>query len=162
MEEWDFKEDCYKTLYREGIPYKVLSCHKPEVAQNVANKLHKMRKINEGIITNIDLEHPQIDLYKNTKYLLSEMKPNTGFEGLNKPKNVHPTKYSKIGDDGNLRAEWRDVFLSLNPRSEDISKSELDLLIHELAHTGCNHVTWRDDDHGEDFKKFEIFLFLNL
>ena len=35
---------------------------------------------------------------------------------------------------------------------------ELELFVHELAHTGANHVRWRPDDHKKDFKSFEKLL----
>ena len=34
----------------------------------------------------------------------------------------------------------------------------MELVIHEFAHTMCNHVTWRDGDHGSDFKNAEKIL----
>ena len=38
------------------------------------------------------------------------------------------------------------------------NKAIMDLVIHELAHTMCNHVRWRDDDHGRDFQRAEKIL----
>lgn len=159
--DWDFPEDCYRVYHRDGFPYKVLNTHNNKVSKNVANKLHKFRKINEDVIKkNMGTMYktPETDLYLKTEYLLSEMKPNTGFDGLNKPRELVETQEPPIGKDGRLRASWKDIFLTINPYSPEISSKEMDLFIHELAHTGCNHITWRDDDHGQDFKNFENIL----
>ena len=32
------------------------------------------------------------------------------------------------------------------------------LVIHETAHTMCNHIRWRDNDHGKDFKHAEKLI----
>ena len=37
-------------------------------------------------------------------------------------------------------------------------ESNINLLIHELTHSMCNHIRWRDDDHGEDFRYYENIL----
>jgi len=48
-----------------------------------------------------------------------------------------------------LRPSQRIVFVTTNmPYSED-------LLVHELAHTCANHVVFRPNDHGTDFKQAE-------
>ena len=76
------------------------------------------------------------------------------FDGLNKPKNVYTSSEEKIGKDGILRAEYRLIFLKLKNNGKMSSLNELKPLIaHELAHTAANHVTWRDDDHGNVFNK---------
>ncbi len=87
-------------------------------------------------------------------YLLSEIPNGSVFEGLNKPKGRYITREKNIGTDYNLRASYRDVFLRTNMSLHDYKL----LVVHELSHTGCNHVRWRDDDHGPDFKKMEKFL----
>ena len=85
---------------------------------------------------------------------------NAGFYGLNKPKNVHKTNKPPIGKDKNLRPSYRVVMLTIrnsNGTVESCTKF-LKLLIHELSHTLANHVTWREDDHGKDFKDCESFM----
>ena len=85
---------------------------------------------------------------------------NAGFYGLNKPKNVHKTNKPPIGKDKNLRPSYRVVMLTIrnsNGTVESCTKF-LKLLIHELSHTLANHVTWREDDHGKDFKDSESFM----
>ena len=48
-----------------------------------------------------------------------------------------------------LRPSYRTIFVTTNiPYSED-------LLVHELAHTCANHVVFRPNDHGTDFKQAE-------
>ena len=89
---------------------------------------------------------------------------NAGFYGLNKPKNVHKTNKPPIGKDKNLRPSYRVVMLTIrnsNGTVESCSKF-LKLLIHELSHTLANHVTWREDDHGKDFKDCESFMWKML
>lgn len=170
-DKWDFKEtkQIYKTVYIDGYPYKILRSRRVHKQELVAQKLHKLRKLNDQIIKNMDkrkLKSPNIDIYKyihkekngKSNYLLSEMKLNTGFEGMNKPRSIVFTNKPHVGPDGKRRAEWRDVFLKLDTRTPDITQHELELFIHELAHTGANHIRWRDDDHGEDFTSFENLL----
>jgi hypothetical protein len=89
---------------------------------------------------------------------------NAGFYGLNKPKNVHKTNKPPIGKDKNLRPSYRVVMLTIrnsNGTVESCTKF-LKLLIHELSHTLANHVTWREDDHGKDFKDSESFMWKML
>lgn len=175
---WDFNESgIYNTIIIGGYPYKVLKSRSPNKQKLVANKLHKLRQICNNIINNINLlsnhdlkqynlKKSNIDLFKEIhedidgecNYLLSEMKPGTGFEGLNKPKNVRKTNKVSIGPDGSKRAEWRDVFMEINTQNPNITKHELELFIHELAHTIPNHVTFRPDDHGPDFQDAEDLL----
>lgn len=89
-----------------------------------------------------------------------QVAPYLTFYGLNKPKNV---KFSKdindasVGPDGKKRASWRSIFLTLS--DEDDEDDFIELLTHELAHTACNHVTYRDKgNHGADFKRYHAFL----
>ena len=59
------------------------------------------------------------------------------------------------GLDKNKRATWRYVFLTLHKNDDKL----INLLLHELAHTACNHVTYRDkDNHLADFDFHEQFL----
>lgn len=98
------------------------------------------------------------DNHKN--YRLSEMQLNTIFNGLNKPRNIHKTNNPSLGKDTNYRAKNRHVFLTLRKNNGDFKalSSIINLLIHEIAHTMCNHIRWRDDDHNTDFKHYEKIL----
>jgi hypothetical protein len=65
---------------------------------------------------------------------------------------IHRSKGPSIGKDGKLRAGYRDIFLNVKVKKLD------ELLIHELSHDMCNHVRYREDDHGKDFEKAYTIL----
>lgn len=166
--QWDFDESdkYYTILYRDNYPYKVLKHHNPKTKKLVADKLHRMRKMIDNLTHNLSLldipkYKQRIQVFNDIhmdNYLLSEIRKDTGFIGLNKPKDIVKTNLPPVGPDKNLRAMWRDVFLTINTRTPNITQEELELLVHELAHTMANHVTWRDDDHGRDFKECETLV----
>jgi hypothetical protein len=168
--KWDFDETSgYNVIDIDGYPYKVLSDLKPKYQKRIAEKLHCLRLLTNEIADNIGdfAWGPGIDIFEyihrpgkdgTSNYLLSGIKTDTGFEGLNKPKGRIRTEDVNVGPDKNLRARWRDIFLLLNYRNPMISKDELDLYVHELAHTGANHVTFRPDDHNLDFTSFEDLI----
>jgi hypothetical protein len=93
----------------------------------------------------------------SSRYLLSEIPKSvkTDLIGINKPKMRYIDSNAKsIGRDKQLRAAYRDIFIK-----EDLSDDEvINLLLHELAHSGACHFTWVDDNHKKDFKKVEKFL----
>lgn len=102
----------------------------------------------------------QIDGY-SSKYLISDIPlPRKGegkfpdFLGLCKPKMRYYSTDPHVGPDKNIRAFYKDIFLVPNLNGKEL----YDLVIHELAHTGCNHVQWRPEDHGADFQRFEKLL----
>lgn len=110
---------------------------------------------------------PEIELLIKTPFKLQEMQipedqGTIEFDGLNKPKGVKRIKNAiSIGKDGKLRASRRLIFLKLRKNytgSQESSRFINSLLIHELAHTACNHVRYRDDDHGPDFERCERFI----
>ena len=100
------------------------------------------------------------DIHPNN-YLLSEMQLDTMFEGINKPRDVHKSDKIGIGKDGKLRSKWRHIFLTLRTNTGQFKtqKDIMWLVIHELAHTMCNHVQWHDDNHGKDFQNAEKILY---
>ena len=108
--------------------------------------------------------HFQNRIYNNgttSKYLISEIpKPRKGqdkfpdFLGLSKPKYRYYSSDTHVGPDKNIRAFYRDIFLKPGVKGKELD----DLVIHELAHTGCNHCVFRPDDHGQDFQQFEKLL----
>ena len=169
-EFWDFNETenytsiaCYKVLNRWYNEYTVLDTYDAarllyEIDIFVHRKLNNLKKIIHNFDINIK---NKLLLLLNTPYSFQEMQLNTGFIGLNKPKNVIEIKNVPIiGKDGKLRAKRRLIFLQLRYANGNIkSLNELKpLVIHEIAHTACNHVQWRDDDHGEDFKTCENII----
>ena len=179
---WDFNESTnYKTIYIGEIPYKVLVKRNNvylsdyiEAAEllysiqiiiyMISHKLQQNLKLNKyskedqkGIKCFLSI-HPN-------NYLLSEMQDDkllsVKFNGLNKPKNVkYDNNVQPLGPDGKKRAEYRDVFLLLRDKKNNLLELEdlILLVIHEITHSACNHVTWRDDDHGEDFKRYERLI----
>lgn len=96
-----------------------------------------------------------------SNHKLMEMQLNTEFMGLNKPKNVKINKkLPPLGKDGYLKAGKRYIFFQLRKSNGKFKTfAELrPLVLHEITHTMANHVTWRDDDHGTDFKRYYYFL----
>ena len=83
------------------------------------------------------------------------------FIGLNKPRNIIDIKKNPHNTDKTLRASYKVVLLKFRDPKGNITlnkKKLTQLLVHELAHTLANHVIYRYDDHGEDFKIFEKLL----
>jgi hypothetical protein len=121
------------------------------------NALHN-KELKDSIQLFLEIHNPKSGLFKKKYYyLLSEIptKPdNPYFEGLNKPRGRFLSNEKNIGPDRNLRAMFKDIFLTLYPNK----KQYKDLVLHELCHTACNHVIWRDDDHNDDFKRFYKLL----
>ena len=152
--KWDFDEHDIPAFLIENIPYK---------AQNINNAymLATIRKKINQFAYNIFMNKKKwphnminkIELFLNTDFLLSEIRRGTKFDGLNKPKfRFYDTNSPNIGKDGQMRASYRDIFLNLGVANLD------KLIIHELAHSFCNHVQYREDDHGEDFVEAEKFI----
>ena len=165
LEFWDFSEDNYlKFVFANNI-YKVLE--KDDYIQSI-KLLIQIRQYIDNIYFKLfnnfndysDQQKKGIICFLETPYLLSEMKENTIFNGLNKPRLVYNTKNEKdsykLGKDEYLRAKYRDIFLTLRYKNGKLKniKQLKELILHELAHTFCNHVKWRDDDHGNDFKMY--------
>ena len=169
---WDFDENKnYVSIAR----YKVLNL--PD-AYDAAKLLYSIdifvhEKINnlKKIVNNFNIEvRNKLELLINTPYLFQEMQISTkncpvNFDGLNKPKNIKEIKNApSIGKDGKLRAERRLIFLQLRDRNGNLKNLQQleSLVIHEITHTACNHVRWRDDDHGNDFKSCEHIISLYI
>lgn len=111
---------------------------------------HKFPKLSK----NIDI-FLKIHMKNNGKnYIIGQIPNNMGFYGLNKPKKRYISKEPNVGKDKNLRCKRRHIFLSMMSNEKEL----IDLYIHEISHTGCNHLRWREDDHGKDFKDFENFI----
>ena len=172
-EFWDFDEKTnYITINRKGIPYKVLSIY---TNYNTALEILLYLK---NVIDNICLylninyyrysEQDQIaikcflDIHMpgNNRCLLSEMQLNTEFNGLNKPRKLFTSSDKPLGTDKKDRASYRHVFLTLRYKNGTFKplKDTIKLTIHEITHTMCNHIRWRDDDHGDDFIYYENLI----
>ena len=171
-EFWDFDENInYITINIQGRNYKVINKF-PDYynAARILNHIHNIivlisqyLQINYYSSKYSDNDRILIqcfcDIHPNN-YELSEMQIETPFYGLNKPRNVHFTNKPNLGKDNNLRAANRHVFITLRNSNGNFDKFDkiMKLVIHEIAHTMCNHVRWRDDDHGKDFKHAEKII----
>ena len=106
-----------------------------------------------------EFEKNGIDLFLNTEHKIIEMKTSDSlFNAINKPKHVHETVNINHGTDKNLRALYRVILFRIRENSNNIRFSDeklIQLFVHEISHTFANHVKFRFDDHGEDFKIFE-------
>ena len=99
-------------------------------------------------------------IISNTPYVVQEIEYDSGFHGINKPKGIIHSgttkKHFKLDND--LRATWRLIMLEL--RESDGSfmpwSSIKTTLLHELAHTMCNHIRYRTSgNHQKDFHDCE-------
>lgn len=161
-EIWDFDEN-KNYILKHG--YKVIKRADSEKAALLLKKLDLLIKITFSILPS----SKYTDLLINTPYKLQEMQLEKDqglyiFNGLNKPKGVTLTDLPRIGEDGSLRAKRRVIFLNLRKSSGKLKniKELIPLLAHELAHTMMNHVTWRNDDHGKNFKQQEKLIKMYL
>lgn len=99
-----------------------------------------------------------------TPCTIQEMTPNTKFDGLNKPYDIVGLDIPdglEFKQDTLIRAKRRHIMLTLFRKNgtrrpwKEIKK----LLLHEMSHTMCNHVTYREEgNHMEDFREAEKFL----
>lgn len=103
------------------------------------------------------------NVFIDTPHIFQEIGSGTLYEGINKPKNIihiqHPPKlFSK---DNQYRAEYRLIMLSLRTKTGNLRtwNKIKRLLLHELAHTMCNHITYREEgNHEKDFDDCESIL----
>ncbi len=167
-ESWDF--------YESHIPvHKIGKYHYKAFSEKNAKKLAKLRKIIDKLCENLENNYSstnqeylnRVDVFlgihkeyvydgiKTSRYLISEIPPGTIFDGLDKPKLRYIDQNAPfVGKDGQGRALYRDIFLNLNLSDNALLK----LVQHELAHTMANHIRYRPDDHGADFKWCEKLI----
>ncbi len=134
-----------------------------EIVDDIHDKLKKLKKTDKyhkldkefknGIEIFLELHDPN-----NNRYFISEIPINTKnikkFEAINIPRNRHYINGPSVGPDETLRAEYRDIFF--NPF---IESDIVDTLLHELNHTICNHLRYRDaGNHKADFKRAESLI----
>ena len=100
-----------------------------------------------------------------TPHFLGEMPLNDNFDGLNKPKKIVKLTIPdglKFKRDTPIRAGYKLILLKLRNKNGSIIKpfkKTLELITHELAHTMCNHVTFRQEgNHEKDFHDNEKTL----
>lgn len=159
---WDFDEN--KNYIKVG-EYKVLNLPDAEKASDLLNDIDAL--ILKALVS-IEIREkrtPEINILLNTPYFLQEMQllkdqGSIKFEGLNKPKDVVKTNKIPVGEDGNLRANYRRIFLNLRKKNGTLKTLEelKNLIAHEITHTALNHVRWRDDDHDEKFKFYNRLI----
>lgn len=102
-------------------------------------------------------------VFIETPHTVQECHHNS-FHGINKPKEI--IKLYKTNNvfkkDNWYRATYRHVMLTLRTKKTGELKpwSYLkNLLLHELAHTMCNHITYREEgNHEKDFDDNERFI----
>jgi len=178
--KWDFPEDNIPVYFVKNdlYPYKAQSKENAQKLSNIRSHIRKLcHRIKKGLDLNeingskeyIDGVRVFLDIhqennynpeqlpepffqiayegYPTSRYLLSEIPKDIGYSGMSKPKQRFiDTTGNPVGKDGKIRPLYRDVFLDLDDENLDA------LIIHELAHTMANHVNFRVDDHGKDFK----------
>lgn len=172
-EFWDFDENKnFKTITVQGKPYKVLNIYKNyNTALEILLYLNYLiSKICMYLHINYYKYSPEdqiaikcfLDIHMpgNNRYYLSEMQLNTDFNGINKPRKLFRSKDKPLGTDGRDRASYRHVFLTLRYNNGQFKQLNdiIKLTIHEIAHTMCNHIRWREDDHGDDFVYYEDLI----
>ena len=105
-------------------------------------------------------------IFANTPYKLQEIPKGTLYNGINKPKDIHwKTKDCNIQTllDNGLLAGSRHIMLEIRHSSGMLKQwSGIDgvknLLLHELSHTMCNHVTYRENGQYKRVKVNGIFV----
>jgi len=170
-EFWDFDENKNFTIIKvNNNSYKVINKWSNHIeAANILDSIHNIiNKMCLYLIENYFKYSKKdriaitcfLDIHLNN-YKLSEMQLNTNFNGINKPRDIFLSHDEELGSDGKYRAKWRHVFLTLRKKNGEFRTGGniMNLVIHEITHTMCNHIRWRDDDHNEDFKYYEKFLY---
>ncbi len=99
--------------------------------------------------------------YLNTNgdiFNYQEMTPNKyGIIGLNKPKVV--VKLKRPGLQDYPIAQKRSIFLTLRNNGKfDKYPKILDLAIHEITHTVCNDVEWKEDNHKKPYPEYNKLM----
>ena len=96
----------------------------------------------------------------NKLFNIQEMTPNQhGIIGLNKPK-IIKTIYLEDGKEYEI-AEKRSIHLTMrNQRTGVVNPYSkiIDLAIHELTHTTCNDVRWKEDNHAPPYKSYHTLM----
>ena len=125
-----------------------------DLSSYLSTNFHKVPpELKPGIMILI-MMHPH-------KQRLYELPEDSQFIGLCKPKGVKTNKnLPPIGKDKYLKATAKFLYIQIrNPDGTFKTGIEIeDIVIHELAHTAANHVTWRNDNHGKDYKQYHDFL----
>ena len=115
-----------------------------------------------------DIHIPNGNLYS---YNYQEMTPNNhGIIGLNKPKVIVTKKFEYNGKliDYEI-AEKRSMLLTIRPKLKvpesksdpnviDTHKNIMKLVLHEITHTTCNDVRWKEDNHKHPYPLYHKLM----
>jgi hypothetical protein len=95
-------------------------------------------------------------------FTYQEIAPNNhGIIGLNKPKIIKTIPLNNYGKKNYKIADKRAIFLTIrNKRTGEVNdyKKTLDLAIHELTHTTCNDVEWKEDNHRPPYQSYHTLM----
>lgn len=171
--KWDIEENRgfqWKVL-NNNRKYKVFVNHRSNKnVEKVASLLYRIEQYVDHLkyylkqylnYNNQYIAHQNV--FIDTPHIFQEIGSGTLYEGINKPKNIiqlqqFPKLFSK---DNQYRAGYRLVMLSLRTKSGNLRtwNKIKRLLLHELAHTMCNHITYREEgNHEKDFDDCESIL----
>ena len=119
------------------------------------------KKCKFGYNTNKFINNKCLKLGKLFNY--QEMTPNDlGILGLNKPKKIITSQFEMDGKIVNYpMAERRSIFLTMrNQRTQRLNDYQriLDLAIHELTHTTCNDIKWKEDNHTPPYQSYHTLM----
>ena len=119
------------------------------------------KKCKFGYTTNKFINNKCLKLGKLFNY--QEMTPNNfGILGLNKPKKIINGKFEMDGKIVNYPiADRRSIFLTIrNQRTQRLNDYQriLDLAIHELTHTTCNDIKWKEDNHTPPYQSYHTLM----
>jgi hypothetical protein len=186
-EKWDFNEKNIPIYIINKYPYKARSRKNAEILAMIRDKINilcynleinkskwKNTTTNKEYIEGVNiflglhkeyyydsstLPKPFYSISKKgqttSRYLLSEIPKKTPFDGINKPKlRYTDINVPSVGKDGKGRALYKDIFLNLSLSDRNLTK----LIIHELAHTMANHISYVEDNHHADFKWCENLI----
>jgi hypothetical protein len=176
--KWDIDEDTrFKMVYVNQQLCKVLN-NKDENMNTLAGKyLCLIYDYINAIRIDLSLNYSFAEknsfiteslIFITTPFTIQEIPNNVGFEGLNKPKNIvsYTFRPAQFKQDNNYRAGSRHILLAIRDKNNKIRNwtAVKRLILHEISHTLCNHVTYRTEgNHLSDFKNAEkkITLFAN-
>jgi hypothetical protein len=176
---WDVEEEIGFINVKSNIDkhyYKVWDAGTHETIQQVADILASIRRDLNTLLKNIyanketwendpiafgiyhmfDIHCPNGNEYS---FNYQEMTPNKdGILGLNKPKIIDTIQIPFEGKLINYEiSSKRSIFLTIrpqinsNPNKFDTYSKILDLAIHEITHTICNDVRWKEDNHKHPY-----------
>lgn len=170
-EKWDLEEHRgFRTYSLQGKSYSVNIKRSENNAKEAAILLMYIEQYVDQLIADLvavsrakQVSSPNIDIIAETPYRIQEIEYSRGYYGINKPKNIYEISNPKrlFALDNRYRATWRLIMLSLRSSNGNFKewKSIKNTLIHELAHTMCNHVTYRESgNHQKDFNDAEQCL----